>query len=95
MQNDKINITMNDLNSMVINQGKEVKALSEKNKEIKEAKDELLRERIKTALANKDIERLKKQVEEQVRCHEARINPRAKNILSSNSHLPSSAIPQS
>ncbi|GMH64318.1 hypothetical protein TrST_g3639 [Triparma strigata] len=65
MQNDKINITMNDLNSTVVSQNKEVRNLTEKNKEIKTAKDELLRERIKTALANKEIEQLKAQVEEQ------------------------------
>ena len=46
-------------------QNKEVRNLTEKNKEIKTAKDELLRERIKTALANKEIEQLKAQVEEQ------------------------------
>ena len=65
MQNDKINMTINDLNSNVVAQSKEIKALKEKNSQIKEAKDELLRERIKTALAKKEIDKLKAQVEEQ------------------------------
>jgi hypothetical protein len=62
MQNDKITATITDLNSRILAQEKEIVSLEARNSEIKEAKDELLRERIKTALANQEVEKLKQEV---------------------------------
>jgi len=65
MQKDKVTATITDLNSRILAQEKEIASLQSRNSEIKSAKDELLRERIKTTLANQEIEKLKQQVTEQ------------------------------
>ena len=63
MQNDKISMTMSDLNAKVSRQAMEIRSLKQKNEEIKSLKEDLLSQRIKTTLEKREVDRLKEVVE--------------------------------